>query len=111
VERLGAFGRAMLRRSVNSLALYLAAEPCAERRHTAAPHRFLRGHVALLLRQAVPDAEVELLSHILMAYFDPTLILHLTQQCDIPVSRLEVGWLDLVARVTRTEPLAAPCPD
>ncbi|MGV9291440.1 TetR/AcrR family transcriptional regulator [Streptomyces sp. NPDC003719] len=104
VERLGAFGCAMLRRSVDELALQLAAEPSAERRYTAAPRRFLRGHVALLLRQAVPDADSELLSHTLMAYLDPALIHHLTEQCGVPVSRLEAGWLDLVARVTRTEP-------
>ncbi|MFF8882770.1 TetR/AcrR family transcriptional regulator [Streptomyces flaveolus] len=104
VERLRAFGRAMLRRSVDELALQLAAEPSAERRYTAAPRRFLRGHVALLLRQAVPDADSELLSHTLMAYLDAALIHHLTEQCGVPVARLEAGWLDLVARVTRTEP-------
>jgi AcrR family transcriptional regulator len=104
VERLRAFGCAMLRRSVDELALQLAAEPSAERRYTAAPRRFLRGHVALLLRQAVPDADSELLSHTLMAYLDAALIHHLTEQCGVPVARLEAGWLDLVARVSRTEP-------
>ncbi|MEU6100562.1 TetR/AcrR family transcriptional regulator [Streptomyces flaveolus] len=104
VERLQAFGCAMLRRSVDQLGLQLAAEPSAERRYTAAPRRFLRGHVALLLRQAVPDADSELLSHTLMAYLDAALIHHLTEQCGVPVARLEAGWLDLVARVTRTEP-------
>lgn len=104
VERLRAFGCAMLGRSVDELALQLAAEPSAERRYTAAPRRFLRGHVALLLRQAVPDADSELLSHTLMAYLDAALIHHLTEQCGVPVARLEAGWLDLVARVTRTEP-------
>ncbi|MET8572363.1 helix-turn-helix domain-containing protein [Streptomyces sp. NPDC004783] len=103
VERLRAFGQAMLRRSVDELALQLAAEPSAERRHTSAPRRFLRGHVALLLRQAAPDADSELLSHTLMAYLDAALIHHLTEQCGVPVARLEAGWLDLVARVTRTE--------
>ncbi|MFG3151517.1 TetR/AcrR family transcriptional regulator [Streptomyces sp. NPDC048219] len=103
VERLRAFGCAMLRRSGDELALQLAAEPSAERRYTAAPRRFLRGHVALLLRQAVPDADSELFSHTLMAYLDAALIHHLTEQCGVPVARLEAGWLDLVARLTRTE--------
>ncbi|MDT0614665.1 TetR/AcrR family transcriptional regulator [Streptomyces lancefieldiae] len=106
VERLRAFGCAMLRRCVEELDLQLAAEPSAERRYTAAPRRFLRGHVALLLRQAVPDADSELLSHTLLAYLDAALIHHLTEQCGVSPARLEAGWLDLVARVTRTRPPA-----
>lgn len=102
VERLRAFGCAALRRSIDELDLQLAAEPSAERRYTSAPRRFLRGHVALLLRQAVPDADGELLSHTLMAYLDAALIHHLTEQCGVSPARLEAGWLDLVARVTRT---------
>ncbi|MDN0198803.1 TetR/AcrR family transcriptional regulator [Streptomyces sp. S.PNR 29] len=100
VQRLQAFGCALLRRSADELDLQLAAEPGADRRFTAAPRRFLRGHVTLLLRQAVPDADCELLAHTLMAYLDPALLNHLTRQCGMSVERLEAGWLDLVARVT-----------
>ncbi|MFJ7768348.1 TetR/AcrR family transcriptional regulator [Streptomyces sp. NPDC097107] len=103
VERLRAFGCAMLRRSLDEMDLQLAAEPSAERRYTSAPRRFLRGHVALLLRQAVPDGDSELLSHTLLAYLDAALVHHLTEQCGVPPARLQAGWLDLVARVTRTE--------
>ncbi|MFA3878437.1 TetR/AcrR family transcriptional regulator [Streptomyces sp. MMCC 100] len=106
VERLRAFGCALLRRFIDELDLQLAAEPNAERRHTAPPRRFLRGHVALLLREAAPDGDSELLSHTLMAYLDAALIHHLTEQCGLPAERLRAGWLDLVARVTRTEPPA-----
>lgn len=104
VERLRAFGCALLRRSIDELDLQLAAEPSAERRHTAAPRRFLLGHLALLLREAVPDGDSELLSHTLLAYLDAALIHHLTAQCGLPPERLRTGWLDLVARVTRTDP-------
>lgn len=104
VERLRAFGCALLSRSVDQLDLLLAGEPSAERRHTFAPRRFLRQHVALLLREAVPDADGELLSHTLMAYLDAALIHHLTQQCGLPAERVRAGWIDLVARVTRTDP-------
>lgn len=107
VERLRAFGCAMLRRSIDELDLQLAAEPSAERRHTFAPRRFLRGHLALLLRQAAPEGDSELLSHTLMAYLDVALLHHLTEQCGMPAERVREGWLDLVARVTRTEPPAA----
>ncbi|MBQ0826088.1 TetR/AcrR family transcriptional regulator [Streptomyces tagetis] len=100
--RLRAFGRASLRRCVDGLALQLAAEPVPERRYTSPPRRFLRGHLVLLLREAAPDADAEILSHTLMAHLDPALVHHLTAQCGMPLERLEAGWLDLVARVTRT---------
>jgi AcrR family transcriptional regulator len=104
VERLRAFGRAMLRRSVDELDLQLAAEPSAERRFAVPARRVLRSHVALLLRQAAPDADGELLSHTLMGYLNPVLIHHLTRQCGMPLERLEAGWDDLVDRVTGAEP-------
>ncbi|GAB2761127.1 TetR/AcrR family transcriptional regulator [Streptomyces bullii] len=100
VERLRAFGCALLRRSPDELELMLAAEPNAQRRFTSAPRRFLRGHVAMLLRQAVPEADCELLAHTLMSQLDPALIHHLTRQCGMPLERLETAWVDLVDRVT-----------
>jgi hypothetical protein len=51
----------------------------------------------------VPDADCALLAQALMGYLDPALIHHLTKECGMPMERLEAGWIDLVARVTRTE--------
>jgi AcrR family transcriptional regulator len=102
VERLRAFGCAMLRRSTDELELQLAAEPGASRRFTAPPRRVLRHHVVMLLRQVVPEADCELLSHTLMGQLDPALIHHLTRQCGTPLARLENAWVDLVNRVTGT---------
>jgi AcrR family transcriptional regulator len=104
VERLEAFGAAVLRQSVDHLELQLAAQPEPARRFSFPPQRFLTGHVALLLRQAVPDADAPLLAQVLMGYLDPALVHYLTKECAMPVERLEAGWTDLVARVTRTEP-------
>jgi AcrR family transcriptional regulator len=104
VERLRAFGRALLRRTYDELDLQLAAEATPDRRFTPAPRRFLRGHLVLLLREAVPDGDSELLAHTLMSAVDPALVHHLTKQCGMPLKRLETAWLDLVARVTRTAP-------
>lgn len=104
VERLRAFGCAMLRRSVDELDLQLAAEPSPDRRFSAPALRVLHGHVVLLLRMAVPDADCELLAHTLMAQLNPALIHHLTKQCGMPLERLEANWADLVARVTCIEP-------
>ncbi|MET7683136.1 TetR/AcrR family transcriptional regulator [Streptomyces sp. NPDC005423] len=100
VERLRAFGRAALRRSADALELQLAAEPGPERRFSIPPRMLLHGHVAMLLRQAVPGADAELLAQTLLGYLDPALLHHLTQQCGMPLERLEAGWDDLVLRVT-----------
>ncbi|MFF1274216.1 TetR/AcrR family transcriptional regulator [Streptomyces marokkonensis] len=100
VERLRAFGVAALRRTADELELQLAAEPDAGRRFTNAPRRVRRHHVALLLREAVPDADCDLLAHTLMGQLDPALIHHLIRQCGMPPERLEAAWVDLVDRVT-----------
>ncbi|MFF3334640.1 TetR/AcrR family transcriptional regulator [Streptomyces sp. NPDC002888] len=103
VERLRAFGCALLRRSVDELDLQLAAEPSPERRFSVPVRRVHHHHVALLLRQTVPDADSEILAHTLMSSLNPVLIHHLTRQCGLPPERLEAAWCDLVARVTRTD--------
>ncbi|WP_037682166.1 TetR/AcrR family transcriptional regulator [Streptomyces griseus] len=102
VERLRAFGRELLRRSVDEMDLQLAAEPSPERRFSVPVRRLHHNHVALLLRQAVPDADSEFLAHTLMGSLNPVLIHHLTGPCGLPMERLEKAWCDLVARVTRT---------
>ncbi|MFI9611718.1 TetR/AcrR family transcriptional regulator [Streptomyces sp. NPDC052023] len=110
VERLRAFGCASLRRSVEELDLQLAAERTPDRRYTAPPWQLLHRHLVLLLRQAVPDADSDLLAHTLMSSLDPAVVHHLTQRCGMPLARLEAAWIDLVARVTRTECPAAGMP-
>ncbi|MBT2410387.1 helix-turn-helix transcriptional regulator [Streptomyces sp. ISL-12] len=104
VERLRAFGCALLRRASEELDLQLAAEPGPGRRYTVPARRFHNAHVALLLRQLVPDADSELLAHTLMSSLDPVLVHHLTVQCGMPLARLERAWTDLVARTTGTPP-------
>ncbi|MFC8194971.1 TetR/AcrR family transcriptional regulator [Streptomyces sp. NPDC057298] len=103
VDRLQAFGPAVLRQAADHLELQMAAQPEGARRFSNPPHRLLAGHVTLLLRQAVPGADSVLLAQTLMSCLDPALIHHLTKECEMPLERLEAGWTDLVARVTRTE--------
>lgn len=104
VERLRAFGVAVLRRIVDELELQLAAEGEPGRRFASAPRMVLSGHVTLLLRQAIPDADCELLAKTLMGYLDPALVHHLTKQCGMPAARLEAGWIDLVDRIAGGTP-------
>lgn len=101
-ERLRAFGRAALHRTVEDLELQLAAEPDAGRRFTVPPYRVRHHHVSLLLRQAVPDADCDLLAHTLLAQLEPALVHHLTHQCGMSRQRLEDAWTDLVDRITGT---------
>ncbi|MFJ2829569.1 TetR/AcrR family transcriptional regulator [Streptomyces sp. NPDC087263] len=100
VERLHAFGCATLRQASERLDLYLAAEPDASRRFSSAPYRVRLMHVTMLLRQAVPAADTDLIAQTLMGYLEPALINHLTRQCGMPLERLESGWHDLVNRST-----------
>ncbi|WP_329342302.1 TetR/AcrR family transcriptional regulator [Streptomyces sp. NBC_00663] len=106
LERLRAFGVAMLYRSVEQLDLQLAAEPEPTRRFSHPSYRALAMHVAILLRQIAPDSDCELLARTLLAYLDAAQIHHLTRECGMPMERLEAGWTDLVARVTGTAPPA-----
>ncbi|MGW2825805.1 TetR/AcrR family transcriptional regulator [Streptomyces sp. NPDC001443] len=100
VERLRAFGVTMLGRCVDEMDLQLAAEPGPERRYSAPVCRVHHGHVELLLRQALPAADHDLLAHTLLGYLNPALVHHLTRQCGVPLRRLEQGWRDLVDRMT-----------
>ncbi|MFF7162346.1 TetR/AcrR family transcriptional regulator [Streptomyces sp. NPDC008086] len=102
VDRLRAFGVAVLYRSAEQLDLQLAAQPDPTRRYAHPSVRALHTHVTVLLRQILPDADCDLLAQPLLAYLDPALINHLTRQCGMPMERLEKGWLDLVERLTRT---------
>lgn len=102
LERLRAFGVAVLYRTAEQLDLHLAAEPEPARRFSHPSHRALTMHVTVLLRQIVPDADCELLARTLLGSLDPALIHHLTRECGMPMERLEAGWADLVARVTGT---------
>ncbi|WP_202514937.1 TetR/AcrR family transcriptional regulator [Streptomyces sp. SID161] len=104
LERLRAFGVAVLYRTAEQLELHLAAQPEPTRRFTHPAAGSLRTHVTMLLRQVVPGADCELLAHTLLASLDPALIHHLTRQRGMPMERLEAGWLDLVTRVTGQRP-------
>ncbi|MHC3467337.1 TetR/AcrR family transcriptional regulator [Streptomyces sp. 7R007] len=104
LERLRAFGVAVLYRSAEQLELQLAAQSEPTRRYAHPSVRALSTHVTILLRQITPEADCDLLARTLLGYLDPALIHHLTKDCGMPLERLEAGWVDLVARVTATEP-------
>lgn len=104
LDRLRAFGVALLYRSAEQLDLQLAAQPDPARRFVHPSVGALTMHVTMLLRQITPDADCELLAQTLLGYLDPAVIHHLTKQRGMPMRRLESGWIDLVARVTGSQP-------
>ncbi|MGW3339547.1 TetR/AcrR family transcriptional regulator [Streptomyces seoulensis] len=106
LDRLRAFGTAVLHRSAEQLDLQIAALPEPTRRYAHPSVQALRTHLTVLLRQLLPEADCELSALTLLNYLDPALIHHLHRQCGMPMSRLEAGWLDLVDRITATGPRA-----
>lgn len=99
LQRLQAFGTAVIRHEHAHSDLYLAAHAEAARRYTAPSYRLRITHVAVLLRQAKAAGDIELLAHTLMGYLDTTLAHHLIGERGMSLERVEAGWCDLVARL------------
>lgn len=104
LARLRAFGPAVLRHEEKHADIYLASQVQPERRYLIPPYRVRLTHVAMLLRQIDPTLDADVLAHTLLAYLDKVLVHHLIRQREVPMTRLEEGWADLVARLTRTSP-------
>lgn len=101
VERLEAFGVAVLRHQIAHMNLYLEADRSADRRY-GTPSRMVRErHITVLLREAGVRGDSELLSNTLQCFLDPTSLDHLLTNRGRTLAALEDGWRDLVARITR----------
>jgi AcrR family transcriptional regulator len=97
-ERLIAFGEAMLDTLEAHSELLLAAETGAARfEHPAVTvHRL---HMTLLVAEADPDCDSELLAQMLMAALSADLFIHLRSVREMPLERIKGGWRDLVGRL------------
>lgn len=101
VRRLEAFGADTIRHQLRYVGLYLEAEQNPMRRYTA-PARAVRvTHVAVLLREAGVTGDIELLTEALLGYLDTAFVNYLRHERGLSEERLDAGWTDLVARVTR----------
>ncbi|WP_314412825.1 TetR/AcrR family transcriptional regulator [Streptomyces kroppenstedtii] len=103
IQQLRAFGVAAIRRYAEEMELQIAAEPSPDQRYRRAPRRSYHERVSVLLSLAAPEADAELFSHALLGYLEPALLRHLTDQCNVPLQRLEKGWLELVSRLTQED--------
>jgi AcrR family transcriptional regulator len=94
-ERLIAFGEALLDTLATHSELLLAAETGPARfAHPAyAVHRL---HVTLLLGEAAPECDAELLADTLLAALGAELFIYLRHVRGMSLQRLKQGWRDLV---------------
>lgn len=104
IERLRAFGPAVMRHELDNVELYLAAEPPPGRRCVVPARGLRRSHLVILLRMTESTTDVELVAETLLASLDTPLVHHLVEQRGFGLDRLDSGWQDLVTR------LATPLP-
>ncbi|BBC38195.1 hypothetical protein SGFS_094890 [Streptomyces graminofaciens] len=102
VERLRAFGPAVIRHEMANGDLYLAAHADTDRRLTSGATLLRLSHVCMLLRRAKAPGDIELVAQTLLGYLDTNLVHHLRTRRGMPVERLEAGWCELVARLAPT---------
>lgn len=97
VERLRAFGVAMIAHRLRYRDMYLAAEEPAERRYADDPPRAVHArHVGTLLGAAGATGDLELLTQSLLAYLDTPFLHYLSTVHGMSPERLGDGWVRLV---------------
>jgi len=102
LERLHAFGPALVRHERAHHELILASRTDPLRNYAVPASRLRHTHVMLLLRQTGVAGDADLLAHTLLGAVDTALIHHLTVERGMPLERVEAGWHDLVERLART---------
>jgi AcrR family transcriptional regulator len=91
-ERLRAFLHALADRVIDTHAIMSSAEAASPvARYRSGVYATLHAHVAMLLRQARPDADAPVLAHLLLAPFVPSLIGYLTTDQGLSADRLKAG--------------------
>ncbi|RFU82279.1 TetR/AcrR family transcriptional regulator [Streptomyces triticagri] len=100
VDRLHAFGPALIRHESDHHELILASRKDPLRPYAAPPYRLRHTHVAMLLREAGSGPDPEYLAHTLLGATDTALVHHLTKAGGRTFEQLEANWHDLVSRFT-----------
>jgi AcrR family transcriptional regulator len=99
LDRLHAFGPAVLRHEACHTELWLALQSDPLRHLSSAPHQLRHTHLTHLLREHGSEGDVELIAHTLLAFLSTSLNHHLTVRCGIGLDRVEDAWHHLVARL------------
>jgi AcrR family transcriptional regulator len=98
-ERLKAIGRAQLGLLDEHADLMAAAESGPRARFQSGPYGFLRLHISLLLREADPGCDADLLTEFLLAPLSADTFLYCRRVRDFDLERLVAAFEDLVDRV------------
>jgi AcrR family transcriptional regulator len=96
-ERLVAFGEGVLDQ-LELHSLLIAAAEFGGARFLSAPYAFYRLHTMLLLREADPTCDAELLAELLLASLAADLFVYLRHGRSLPLVRLKASWRELVER-------------
>lgn len=99
VERLVAFGRERLRLVTVQTEILSSVESESALRYAAPAHAASAMHVQMLLGQAGVEADLQVLTLMLLSSLDAALVLFETRDLRIDIDRLADGWADLVRRV------------
>jgi len=108
-ERLIALGEALLDLLERHASLLAAAEVGAERL-LSAPYGAYRLHATLLLREADPGCDAELLADYLLGALSAQQFVYLRELRGVPLQRLKEAWSDLVSRSLKSAAAAARTP-
>jgi AcrR family transcriptional regulator len=98
IDRLIAFGKALLRHLAQHGELIAAAEGKLDR-YRSGPFMVYRAHVAMLVREADPTCDWEYLTDTLLASLTATHLRYMRRAYGMSEERLASGWADLVRRV------------
>ncbi len=98
VERLIAFGDALLRHMAQHGELIAAAEGRLDR-YRSGPYMVYRTHVGMLVREAAPDADWDYVTDALLASLTASHLRYMRRARQMSEERLAAGWADLVRRL------------
>lgn len=101
-ERVVAFGEALLDLLDSHAELVIAAE-VAGSAYAAAPYRAYSAHLRMLIAQADPALDAEVLADVLLAPLKGELFRYLRGPREIPLERLKAAWRELVLRLLPAE--------
>jgi AcrR family transcriptional regulator len=99
VDRLIAFGDRLRQHFAIHGEMIGEAEKLAGRRYRSAPFAVYRTHIAMLVREAVPDADWEYIADALLACLRADQVAYLRRERQMSEERLAAGWADLVHRM------------
>jgi AcrR family transcriptional regulator len=102
-ERLCAFGEGLLDH-LHAHAQLVAAAEVGGAHLSSAPYGVYRQHVTLLLREAEPHCDAELLAEMLLAGLGARQFIYLRNVRSMPLARLKAGWGELVQRALPPAP-------